>query len=563
MIARLLSVISVVLLVAQMTMAAPAPSDAKNAVGPTIVVQVKSIDHLLSTLKTAAKSYLPDVIYQEFEKEGLSKLDPKLLQGVDPSKPSGLYATVGEGILQGNFATSNVVALVPIASEKDFIQLLEQTGLKIEKNGDLYTIPIPDAPVAASLRFFKGYAYIGISADKLDVKSLLLPQDVINDKETAAAVLRVRVDRIPNDIRQLFLKTFREALDKESLRGVPAEQKDFMETWLRVFSRWIEAFVTDTKEFTVRVDLDPKTGTLLIEQSIEPTSGSAMAKSIASLKPTTNEFASIVSLDSAAHVLIQTPLFIEDIQTTFVKLVDVAVKGAEKEGGKDLPKEARELINELFGTVKRTVQGGRLDFAACLRGPDKDGQYTAVGAFSLKESAALEKAIKAALKVAPKKDIADLVKVDVFQVGDVNVHEIDVRDLLPPEAQKVFSKSPVYVAFAPNAGFVTFGSQAKEAMKEVLTSKPQPKPAPLVQVELSGKRLMTLLKNAGTPLDGPAGPFFEKFAKMEKISLLNLHVAGGEKLVIRTEYGFLSIMSIIGVARVATAPQQAPIPIPN
>ena len=60
---------------------------------------------------------------------------------------------------------------------------------------------------------------------------------------------------------------------------------------------------------------------------------------------------------------------------------------------------------------------------------------------------------------------------DLFKVGDVNVHELAASSEVTPNAQKVFGKSDVYVALAPEALFITFGPQGKELIKEALSVK--------------------------------------------------------------------------------------------
>jgi hypothetical protein len=255
--------------------------------------------------------------------------------------------------------------------------------------------------------------------------------------------------------------------------------------------------------------------------------------------------------------LIQTPLFIDDVKTTLSKLIVVGSAEVNRQMKGDAPQEALDGFTEFFKTLRRTVDDGNLDLAASLRGPDKNDQFTAVGAFTLKDTAALEKSLKALLKVLPK-HAADLFKADVFTVEGVNVHEIAVGELLPAEAEKIFSKSSVYVALAPNAVFATFGAQAKSMMKDVLTQKLTPKPAPLVHMEFSGKRIMQLWKHAGAPqqvLD-----YFGKFADVEHFPLFGVKVEGGNnKLVVRQEFGLLSFFSSFGFAM--AAPAQAPPPV--
>ena len=67
--------------------------------------------------------------------------------------------------------------------------IVRKIELNPQQNGDTWSVQFPNAPVEATIRFLKNYAYISLSTEKLDVKSLLVyPKEVINDKETAAAV---------------------------------------------------------------------------------------------------------------------------------------------------------------------------------------------------------------------------------------------------------------------------------------------------------------------------------------------------------------------------------------
>lgn len=544
-------------------MAAPVPDDTKNP-GPTIALQVRAVEDLLTTFKTVTKNFLPDALYKEFERDALSKLDLSVLKGIDTKKAAGLYATIGDGILAGDLSKSSIVAIVPVTDEKDFVALFSKIDLMPEKRDDVYIIPIPNAPIAASMRFLKGYAYIGIAGERLDPKLLLDPREVISDKETAAAVLRIRIDRIPEDLKKHALEFVSGIADQAKDQALPAEVKPVVSELITTGIRWLKMGVLDGKELVLRLDLDPKSGAFIQEYTLEGKSSSALAKSFAAMKPTKNDFAHIIGSDSAAHAVVQTPLFIEDLRSILVSLIDLGAAESVKNVPADQPKESKELMVEMFAALKRTVKDGNLDLAASLRGPDKNEQYTAVGAVSVKDSAPLEKAIKAFLKTTPeKKEVAERVKVDSYKIGAVNVHEILVVDDMPPNAQKIFSKSNVHVAFAPDALYVTFGANAKGVMEEVVAAKITPKPMPLVHAEISGKRLMPLIKNTGAPTDGPAGQFFDKFAKLDRLPILTVKVDGGDKLVVRQEIGLLPIVGMFGVRTIEAVPAMPPQAVPR
>lgn len=516
--------------------AAPSPLD-KNGTGPVLSVQVKPIDDLLGTVKEAAKNFLPDPLYKEFEKEALGKLDLKQIKGIDTKKPMGLYATLGPGLLEGDFSKSSVVALIPLTDEKDFLALLAKTELPVEKKDGYYTIALPNAPVEVTIRFLKGYAYIGIDPNKLDPKTLLDPKDVIDPKETAAIALHVRIDRLPKDVREAALDFLTKAGDALKMNEARGPEKEIVGEFLNAGLRWLKMGLEDGKNLSLKLDLDPKAGSLVIETSLEAKSATALAKLFNGMTSTRNAFGGIVGSDSAAHLLIQTPLFVEDFQKLLDKTLDWGIREVEANFGGNEPKEVKDLALEALKTLQRTVKGGTLDLAASLRGPDKNDQYSAIGAITLKDTAALEKALKAAMKIVPPKEAARF-KLDAFKIGNVNVHEIAIGDDLPMEAQKIFGKSNVLVALSPNGAFVSFGPQGKKLLEEALTGKLEPKAAPLVHAEASPRRLLPLFKASGAPIDGEMKPLFEKLGKMDRLGIYSLKVEGGsDKLVIRQEIG--------------------------
>jgi hypothetical protein len=549
------------LLLSPSTQAAPVPSDPKNQSGPTVALQVKSIDEFTDRLKTTMKSFLPEAPYKEFEKEMQDKIDA--LKGIDTKRPFAVYAVLGDGLFQGDFAKSSLVALVPVTGEKEFLELIAKKELPVEKEGDVYVVTLPNFPLKPALRFIKGYAFISISGEKLDPRLLLEPQDVIDAKETAAAVLRVRVDRIPQNLKQNAVEFVAEEFEAIKKLEVGAPERDLGVLVLDIGLRWLKLGIDDGKELIVRADLDAKTGAFLIEKSIEAKPGSALAKTYAKWKPTTNEFAGLVGPDAAAHVFAQAPLYSDELREAAGKFGEVLGKMAQWTIGNGAPPEVRTAVTECFAALGRTVKDDRLDLAAALRGPDKNDQYTAIGAVSAKDTAAFEKALKDLLKVAPK-EVTDKVKIDAFKVGDVSVHEIVVGDELPPEAQKIFTKSSVFIAFAPNAVYASFGAQAREALKEAVLAKRSPKPAPIVAIEFSGKRLLPLIKKTKAPLDGPEGDFLKRLTAKDRINVYSIKCEGGERFVVRMEYGYLPIMGYFLVGRSSekafqqVAPQAVP-----
>ena len=124
--------------------------------------------------------------------------------------------------------------------------------------------------------------------------------------------------------------------------------------------------VDDGKELAVRVDLDPKSGAFVFETSVEAKKDTYLARSVAGLKPTKNEFASLVGADSAAHVLVQMPLFVKEVRTLLTKLIEISARVKATDLANE-PKEVQEIEAELFKALDRTVKNGRADFFAGAR----------------------------------------------------------------------------------------------------------------------------------------------------------------------------------------------------
>jgi hypothetical protein len=520
--------------------AAPAASDPKTQAGPAITLQVKSIDECTERAKGILRAFFPDAEAKQGEKDLLAKLDA--LKGIDRKRPFAAYAFLDEGLLSGDLSKTSAMAPVPVTSEKEFIEFMMAVGLRVEKKGDVYAFAISKVP--ATIRFVKDYAFIGIGGDKLGATPPGA-KDLIDAKEAAAAVLRVHVDRIPEKLRQSAINLAEAAFEVAKNKNTDPGEREFLNSMVDTVGRWWKAGLEDGKELVVRFDLDPKNGLIVVEKSIEPRPGSKLAKTYASWKPTTNQFAHLIQPGSAAHVLVQAPTS-DDLRELLVKMVGLAAGGPDNLA--DTP-EDKALGKEFRDTLKRTLKEANFDFAASLRGPDKNEQYTAIGAVSLKDTAALEQAIRKSIKAAPKKDVENI-KLDAFKVNGVNVHEIGLTDEVPPPVQKIFTKGPVFVALAPNAMYFSFGAHAKDAMQEALLAKRVAKPAPLLQLEASGKKLQPLLKAFGL-LEGGGADYFKMVAARERINLASIKLEGGERLVLRMELGFLPLFA---ASKPATAP---------
>ncbi len=518
------------------------PAVAVAAAEPAVVLQVKPLEELRATVRQAAKNFLPAPVLKELERTAFGQMDLAALKGVDPKKPLGVYLSLADGPKKGDLLNSAVVVLVPVSDQSALLELLGGLGFRPEKTGDEYAVTIPNVPAPASLRFVKGYACLRLPKAGPGALALLDPQSVFNDKEAAAAALRVRFDLFPSELRKQYVAAY--------LRDNAARIKAAQETLgpsddprqrirvatsvatTRRMGQLIASVVGEGRELDLRVDLDPKSGVATGELTLEALPGSDFAKSIRQIPRTENPFRRLVAAESAGYVLFEVPLFLGDLREAFSGAVQ-SLDAAVRQESKDEPKGSRQVGLGLAKALTRTAKEDPVGLAVSLRGPDDSGRFTAVGAVTLKDSAELEKALQAMAQGSA--EFAGLVKPDAFHVRGVNVHELAVGPRLAPEARSVFGAGPAYAAFAPGAVYGTLGPRGKEVMTEILSEELRAEPAPLVEARISGKRTLALFKLLGAAPE--AFPFLEKLTAAEQSTVLTVRVAGGEKFVLRVDVG--------------------------
>ena len=377
--------------------AAPRPGD--KADGPAVIGQAKSLNDLLEMTKTLVKNVAGDDLYKEFEKHALPQLDPKKLPGIDPKRPFGLYGT-----LDGDLAKCRAVLLVPVTGEKDFFDMLEQFDIPVNKGKDPGTFEFvtpPDVPFPVVGRIHKEYAYIALGgADVLDLKSILDPKDVINEKEKAVAFLALRLDRVSADTKKALVGMLRERTDQLPEAIQEPELKAAFVAARNLALRWLKMLGDEAKEVAFRLEADTKTGDVALEMTLTGCPSRRWPTPSPARKPTTERVRQPDRGRLRAAAVRVGPAVRRRGQGGSHQADRVRAKLAGQAAGRGPGGDA--LVAAIFKSLKATIACGDMDLAAAIRGPNKDGFYTAVGAVHCKEGAQLEKAIREAVKVAAR-----------------------------------------------------------------------------------------------------------------------------------------------------------------
>jgi hypothetical protein len=561
---RSLFAITALVLVSSAASAAPRPDDKTG--GPAIIGQGKSLNDLLDLAKSVVKNIGGDAIYKEFEKHVLPELDPKKLPGIDPKRPFGLY-----GVIDADLSKCRGVFLIPVTSQKDFLDMLERFDIRVNKGKEEGTFDIvvpPDFPIPVSMRVYKEYAYVALGGfDVLDPKVILEPKEVISDKEKAAAYVALRLDRIPPDAKKLLLSSLRESMEHLKEAIPEPELQDAYHSMEKLVLRWLKTLFDEGKEVAFRLDANPKTGDLFAEVTVEGLPKSPLATEFVKRQPTKNAFASIVGDDYAQRLFVSAPVFADEVKEAAVKLIEYGQKEAIKEAARNAPVEVVNLVEAAFKSLKATFESGDMDLAAALRGPNKEGFYNAVMAVHCKEGPQLEKAIKEAVKKAPN-EVRDVFKFDAGKIGDLTVHEIDLTSIAEEPAKKIFGNGQkAYFAFAKDTLCASYGPDGMSLLKEALAAKAGP--APVFDSSSNGKKMSDIMKKLMPPGNNPNVQVRAGWLE-SATSGIRVTVDGGDRLTVRLSFNLgMLIMGFGGWALEATpgggagaAPVATPAPAP-
>jgi hypothetical protein len=447
--------------------------------GPTVVLRVRSIDTVIENGKLLARLAGREELAPQIEGLIKSKIGPKGLDGIDTRRPLGLYAQIND-----NLGEAAGVVLVPIADEAAFLGLLENLNFKATKDKDgLYTVAKEAAPVPVYFRFAHQYAYVtalnsaSVARDKLIEPARLFPRDMKADISST-----VRLDQLPKAARDLAINKVEEELAKakdKKEKGETEAQHKVRVAALDAFTRQMTAVLRDGRALAGQITIDRQKQELSLQVSLAGKPDSDLAGEIRRLGEERSEFGGLVkgpaTMKGLAHVVLPA-----EVRQALVPLIR---QGAEQ-AGKQKDEAARRQVEQLLRALEPTLKAGDIDLGFSMRGPSPAKLYTLVMGARLKQGDELEATIRELIKNLPQKERQKL-KLDAESAGDVKIHRIDGQEGFDKKTRDAFGDNPLWVAFRPDAVFVSLGENGLAALKEALSAAPQVTPPLLLEVSVA------------------------------------------------------------------------------
>jgi hypothetical protein len=508
---------------------------------PTVVLAAKPVSRLLSEYREMIRQVggpaEGERAVKEFEQNLKELLGEQGFEGLDINRPLAAYTVVREKVEE-----TNLVLVVPVTGEKEFLAFLERLKIKSEPVKDkkgLHKLEIPGEgflPNPSYVQFTDGgWAYLGLNGDEVaDAKNRVPLGDLFDNADQSLFSAKLFPARFPEKL----LKNWLNELDNNANTmkgflgrgGVPKHvikfAQAFFEEGPKLLRRYGETGLKEADEVRIQLTWDQTTGEAFTELMLTPKAGTPLAKEIAVKAATTHRFTGFVPANAAVGFVAKIPLFAPELREIIAAGVG-AIEGELKTT--EIPEPFHPFLEELAKGAIQCVKKGDMDVAVALTGPDKDGKFTVVAAASFVDPTAIEKALRL---IAKSGDLAKLFEFDVAKVAGTSIHKVPLaraaNDELLRELSRVFGdNAPGYVAFAKDAAFVSFGPDGLAAIKTAIEAKPGPAPV----VEITGNmsrfnKLIALL--AG---EEGAGMFSRVFVPEDKlVRLFRATVEGGNTL---------------------------------
>jgi hypothetical protein len=464
--------------------AVPARAADDKPAAPTFFVRMKSIENLVADAKYLAEVADKADDFKQYEGVYKSMLKGNSLEGIDITKPIGAY-----GYLGANLVDSKVIALVPVADEKAFLDFLATKNIKPEKDKDgVYSLNLPNLPQTVYFRFDNKYAYVTLDdKNNIDPKALLEPGKVLPNNATSVLSVTVDIDKIPAELKKVIIG--QSANQIAGLKDMKQEGETDAQQRLRIAvadeaADLVKTLVNDGGELTLSWDVDRTKGDLSLSLGLSGKPDTKLAKMFADLGAAKSVGAGLIGKDSALNGLVHLSLP-ERVRKAMEPVIDEGFKKALEE---EKDKDKRDAGEKVFKAIGPTLKAGEIDFGVNLRGPTTSGKYAMVLAAKVQDGAGLNQTLKDVVKVLPEKDRKN-VTLDFAKAGNVSIHKVEGSEL-DQQAKDVFGDGPAFFAIRDDAVMMALGDGALEALKDALAGKPgASKP---LQFEASVDRLWKL-----------------------------------------------------------------------
>jgi hypothetical protein len=531
----------IALAVACLMLAGGQTAQAQN-VKPLVVISISSYAKLKDSILYLAKTLDTANQAQIAQAEGMADA---MTGGLDTQKPIG--ATVA---FDG--AEPIVVGFLPVKNLNQFLGGLALFGVQAKDAGNGLK------SISNGLAFVKeqdGYAYVAQKAEYL--QNLPDPAKAIGTlgKQFDLGIVG-NMQNLPLDLKQQALSLIRMGLDQslEQQDGESDAQFNFRKQAAAQQMKQLEQFFNETEQITIGWQTDKTAKKTYLDMIVTAARGTRMAKSFAALKDTTTKFGGVVKPDAPFSMHVATEMKDQeeiDQAVAQIKLLKTTALEAIDDSEDFDTDEERDMwkgwASQALDVLQRTVEGGRVDFAASFQSV-AGGPATVLAGMHVADGKALEKVVVDMLKTAEKKK-EGFPKV-TYNAGTHKGTAYHTLALDPPEDKEVFEKifgekAMLHIGYSTDTVWIAMGANALDQLKAAIDGTGERKAVRPMAMTVALGSIMKLAAEVNKD-DPQLLPLANAVAGgSDHIRILVDPIDNGEKVRFEIEEG---VFKLIGVA---------------
>lgn len=451
------------------------PMLAAAQTGPAIEVRLRSVNDLLDKVE-----YLGGIANQpEPAKQAAAFVkaltdEKKGIEGIDPARPTGLYASITKDVVD-----SPVVLMIPLADEEAFLGLLTgKLGLEPKKGDDgVYKLDVPNIPAPVYFRFANKYVYATVqTVGSIDAKKLLDPKAFFATTDSAVLSAKVYFDRLPAEVKKTVLAQYELKVNDAKERKEPNEsdaQRKLRQWALDQSTAVMQQIFDGAEVVTLRLLVEPKSDDLTLEAFVKAKQSTTLYTVFDRLEgrvgPATWLEPKAAMLSAAAKLGLR-----DDARKSLAPVIDELVKEAIA-NAKESDRGPTKLI---FDAILPTLKAGELETSFYATEANADGKIGGMLTLKVAEGLGIEKTLKQFAPFIPES--AAKFEFDVKKVEGVSLHK-----LTAPGLKEVFTSDTLWLGTSDTMVMASVESDGKAITKLAKDVAHAAGAAPVTRVEVS------------------------------------------------------------------------------
>lgn len=441
--------------------------DAEGESKPVAVLAIASYDRLMTDLAFIGNlTGNPDL---DKNIEGMIQLftQGQGLVGLDRTRPLGVA-------LNTDGLSFQPLIVLPVTDLKQLLGALEGLVGAAQDAGDgIYELDVFNQKIYIKEK--NTWAFMSTAPEPLAV----LPAsggDLFTGLEKQYDIAgRLHIQNVPEVFRTMIIDQLRVGVES-GLQRQEGESDESYESRRKLVDSQIDGLTTainDLDTLTLGLSLNPEAKTAQLELAFKALPETETAKQLSRAKATNSNFAGFLQPDAAASLSLSSEIAESDAAQYVAGLEairDEILKHIETEArlpDEDSKKLAKDMVGQVFSTVKATFESGKIDAGATLQVSDKS-MALVVGAYAA-ETKSLEEALMKLAKLAEGKPEFPPIKFNAAEHAGVKFHTTAIP--VPAEhkiAKVVGDKLDVAIGLGEKSVYLALGNDSLELAKKLI-----------------------------------------------------------------------------------------------